>query len=137
MTPVLKLQLRTPAGLLVDQAVREIRAEDESGYFGILPGREDLVAAMPASLLTFVDDGGEAFVALSGGLLDLRAGVCRVTAREAELTRVLEDVAHKLDAAFATRRQRAQSRRGALVELEREAMRRLARDVSAARRAGA
>lgn len=127
MNTRLTLQLRTPAGLLLDQEVRSIVAEDESGYFGILPGRADLVAALPASLLRFVDAAGEAFVALSGGLLDLRNGVCRVTAREAELTRDLEVVTQKLEAAFALRTERAETRRGALHDLEREAMRRVAR----------
>lgn len=127
MNTRLTLQLRTPAGLLADQDVRSIVAEDASGYFGILPGRLDLVAALPASLLRFVDTEGEAFVALSGGLLALRNGVCRVTAREAELTRDLDVVAQQLDAAFALRTQRAETRRGALFDLEREAMQRVAR----------
>ena len=83
----LYLHLRTPHGLVLDQPVRAVVAEDLSGFFGIWPGRADLIAALPAGLLTYRDASGEGFVGLSGGILSLRGEVCRVMARDAQMTR--------------------------------------------------
>lgn len=122
----LQLQLRTPPRLLCDRPVHAITAEDQSGWFGILPGRTDLIARLPPGLLTFRDSEGETFVALSGGLLELRDGCCRVLVQNAELSRSLDEVAGALEAALRRRRERSQRQLGVLAELEREALRRLA-----------
>ncbi|WP_428265069.1 F0F1 ATP synthase subunit epsilon [Haliangium sp.] len=124
----LRLRLRTPAGLLVDRPVRAITAEDRDGWFGIAPGRADIVAALPPGLLVFRDDEGEAFVALAGGLLDLRGDECRVMAREAVMSRALDEVAEQVAAQRARRRARGEARREVMLDLVREAMRRLAQE---------
>jgi F-type H+-transporting ATPase subunit epsilon len=124
----LRLSIRTPEGLLIDRVVAAISAEDESGWFGILPGRRDVLASLPPGLLTFRDDDGEGFVALSGGLLELRGGQCRVMVREAQHSRELADVAEALADALSLRRRRGHRRRDVLSDLEREALRRMARE---------
>lgn len=126
MTTDLRLRLRTPQGLIVDRDVVSIVAEDLSGFFGIWPHRADMVAALPAGLLSYHDQEGEVFVALSGGLLDLRGGECRVMAREARLTRDLSCAAEILSQAFEQRASRTEARREVLLKLEREALRRSA-----------
>lgn len=125
----LRLELRTPSGLLVSQDVRSITAEDLDGWFGIAPGRSDLVAVLPPGLLSFRDDEGECFVALAGGLLDLHDGRCRVAAREAVLTRSLDEVADRVEQLLDYRKQRRAVQRQTLTDLIREAERRLAREV--------
>lgn len=129
----LRLRLRTPAGLLVDQPVSAVTAEDLDGWFGIAPGRADLVAVLPPGLLVFRDpksEGeGEGFVALAGGLLDLRANECRVMARQAVMSRDLERIADQVAAHLRQRRARGRAQRGAIFELVREALRRMAREV--------
>ena len=85
MSDPLRLRVRTPEGLLYDDLVSSIRAEDRDGWFGILPGRRDVLATLPPGLLLFADAEGDGFVALSGGLLALRGGECRVMASEARL----------------------------------------------------
>ena len=75
--------------------VASVVAEDRDGWFGIRPGRADLVALLPAGLLVFRDpgpEGAEGFVALSGGVLDLAGSRCRVLAGDAVLSRSLEDI---------------------------------------------
>lgn len=125
----LRLRLRTPNTPLYDGGVRSIAAEDHSGWFGILPGREDMIAALPPGLLVFRDDEGDAFVALAGGMLDLHAGECRVLAREALVVRELDQVAARVEAFVRTRATSAERRRTMLDDLAREVMRRLASEV--------
>lgn len=122
----LTLAVRTPEGLLYEGAVRSIRAEDLDGGFGILPGRRDLAAVLPVGLVLFEDDAGDGFVAVSGGVLELTAGRCRVMAPEAALARDPDDAASALGALRAAREARTARRRGVLADLEREALRRLA-----------
>ena len=125
MSP-LWLSLRTPHGLLVDREVDALSAEDEAGWFGVLPGRQDLIACLPAGLLTFRARDGEHFVAHASGLLELHAGRCRVMLHEATLAASLAEVADALARARAVRRARSERRSGVLGDLEREALRRLA-----------
>jgi F-type H+-transporting ATPase subunit epsilon len=123
----LVLRLRTPAGLLLDSPVTSVTAEDRTGWFGIRPGRTDLVAVLPPGLLVFVDDEGEGFVALSGGLLDLRSGECRVLTGDATLSRDLDAIADAVRAQRRSRTERADAHRGVMRDLAREALRRLIR----------
>ncbi len=122
----LQLRVRTPAGLVVDQPVAAVTAEDRDGWFGVRPGREALIALLPPGLLVFRDDAGECFVALSGGLLDLRGEECRVITREAVASRALEEVAEIAAAHVRGRARGAERRRGVMADLAREALRRLA-----------
>jgi F-type H+-transporting ATPase subunit epsilon len=124
----LHLSIRTPGGVLFDGPVVRVRAEDASGWFGLRPGREDVVAVLPPGLLLFQDEEGEGFVALSSGLLSLEGGLCRVTAREAVLSRSLEDVAERLEALQRLRSQQARTHRDVLHQLAREALRRMVRE---------
>lgn len=126
---MLTLRLRTPSGLCIDQPVHSIRAEDLDGWFGIEPGRSDLVAVLPAGLLVYRDAEGEAFVALSGGLLQLEDGECRVMARDALVTRNLEDIIERVETLIESRQERRAAREDMVERLVREAQRRLVSEV--------
>lgn len=128
----LRLRLRTPTGLLVDREVESIRAEDLDGWFGIRPLREDVVAVMPPSVLSFVDDEGEAFAAVAGGLLDLDGDECRVMAREAVLSRRLEDVCERVRELEEAHRRQERTQRDVVQDLVREVLRRLVEEGRAA-----
>ncbi len=48
----------TPAAILIDaDDVRSLRAEDESGAFGVLPGHADLLTVLPPSVVRWTRDG--------------------------------------------------------------------------------
>lgn len=126
----LHLAVRTPEALLFDAEVLAVTAEDASGWFGVLPGRQDVLAVLPPGLLVFRDGEGEGYVALAGGLLDLRGGTCRVLAREALVERDLEAVAGRVEELLARRARTGERRRSTVEELAREAMRRLATEVA-------
>lgn len=124
----LSLLVRQPSGLVYQGAVTRILAEDLDGWFGIRPGRADLVAALPAGFFVLEDGEGEAFVANAGGLLDLRAGVCRVMVRDAVLARDVDDLAPLVRARREERARRSTEQRAVFDELANEALRRLARE---------
>lgn len=121
----LTLRLRTPSGLVVTEQVSSISAEDRTGWFGILPGREDIVAALPPGLLVYRCRETEYFVALAGGLLNLRANDCRVTTPDAIVSIHLDDLADRLESHLSSRRGRHAVQSDALNDLVKEALRRL------------
>lgn len=76
MTRPLRLTITTPAAVLVDAAdVVAVRAEDDSGSFGILAGHEDLLTVLPASVVRWRTGTGDTrYCALRGGVLTVRDG---------------------------------------------------------------
>ena len=125
-TRPLELQVRTPTGLVFTGAVASIVAEDRDGWFGVRPGRAELVAILPPGLLSFHDADGEAFVAHAASVLHHRGDTCRVLAGEAVVSRRLDDVAAVARAHAADRKVTAAQRDDAIGALIRELQRRLA-----------
>lgn len=76
MSATLHLTVSTPATVLVDETdVRSVRAEDESGGFGILPGHTDLLTSLPASVLRWRGAGGvQRYCVLRSGVLMVTGG---------------------------------------------------------------
>lgn len=72
----LHLTIATPMEVLVDEpAATSVRAEDESGGFGILPGHTDFLTALPASVVRWRGpDGVLHFCALRAGLMTVSEG---------------------------------------------------------------
>ena len=72
----LHLTITTPASVLVDRTdVRSVRAEDESGGFGILLGHTDLLTVLPASVVRWRNgDGVMHYCAVRGGVLTVSGG---------------------------------------------------------------
>ena len=107
----MKLTVTTPLALVVDTAdVVHVRAEDESGAFGILRGHADFVTALSVSVLSWREErGAEHHVAVRGGMLEIRGGgVIAVSTREAEAGDDLERLESEVLARF--RRQLAEER---------------------------
>jgi F-type H+-transporting ATPase subunit epsilon len=103
MTGALHLTVTTPTEMLVDDAaVRAVRAEDESGSFGILPGHTDLLTVLAASVLRWRDSDDVAhFCAVRGGVLRVSGGgLVAVACRQGTLGDDLET----LEAAVAALR---------------------------------
>ncbi len=76
MSGALWLTIATPSALLLDvEDVGSLRAEDESGAFGVLPGHADLLTVLPPSVLRWTrKDEPTRFCALSGGVLTITGG---------------------------------------------------------------
>ncbi|GAB4365873.1 MAG: F0F1 ATP synthase subunit epsilon [Kiloniellaceae bacterium] len=72
----MRLLVTTPLSLVVKaDGVRHIRAEDETGAFGILPGHADFITALAISVITWHDEkDAEHHVAVRGGVLTVTGG---------------------------------------------------------------
>jgi F-type H+-transporting ATPase subunit epsilon len=66
----------TPLAIVVEaDNVAHLRAEDETGAFGILPGHADFLTALTMSVVSWRDDRGiEHHIAVRGAMLEVRSG---------------------------------------------------------------
>jgi len=92
MNTTLHLTIATPAHVLLDdQQVVALRAEDETGSFGILPGHAAFLTVLAPSVLRWHGaDGVEHFCAVKEGVLRVSGGhdVAVRVARAAQLDAV-------------------------------------------------
>ncbi len=98
----MRLIVTTPMALVVEaDDVRHVRAEDETGAFGILPGHADFVTVLDVSVISWRNHADENHhVAVRGGVLTVRDGsLVEVATRDA----VGEDTLRKLGDAVLTR----------------------------------
>ena len=82
----MRLTVTTPLAVVVETGdVAHLRAEDETGAFGILEGHADFLTALPVSVVTWRDAHAlEHHVAIRGGMLEVRGGeTVAVATREA------------------------------------------------------
>ncbi|GLI95841.1 F0F1 ATP synthase subunit epsilon [Methylocystis echinoides] len=81
----MKLNVYTPLATVLDGwDVTYLRAEDESGAFGILPGHADFLTALTVSVVTWRDlEGAEHHVAVRGGIFEVRGGEITIATKEA------------------------------------------------------
>jgi F-type H+-transporting ATPase subunit epsilon len=92
----MKLTVTTPLAIVIDtDDVSHLRAEDETGAFGILPGHASFLTALAISVVSWRSkDGKEHHVAVHGGMLEVRdGGTIAVITREA----VPGDDLHRLE----------------------------------------
>ena len=72
----MRLNVATPLAIVIEVCdVAHLRAEDDTGAFGILPGHADFLTALAVSVATWRDDRGiEHHVAVRGGMLEVCDG---------------------------------------------------------------
>jgi F-type H+-transporting ATPase subunit epsilon len=72
----MKLTVATPLAIVAEtDDVAHLRAEDETGAFGILPGHADFLTALALSVVTWRDARGrEHHMAVRGGMLEVLNG---------------------------------------------------------------
>jgi F-type H+-transporting ATPase subunit epsilon len=98
----MRLLVVTPMSVVVDESdVHHVRAEDETGAFGIMPGHADFITVLAVSVITWRNHSDEEHhVAVRGGVLTVRDGdLVEVASREA----VGEDTLKRLGQAVLTR----------------------------------
>jgi F-type H+-transporting ATPase subunit epsilon len=97
-----RLTVATPLAIVVDtDNVAHLRAEDETGAFGILPGHADFLTVLAVSVVSWRNDRGtEHHLALRGGMLEVRDGnTIAIATPEA----VAGDDLHRLEAEVLAR----------------------------------
>jgi len=98
----MRLLVTTPMSVVVDAPdVRHVRADDETGAFGILPGHSDFLTVLGVSVITWRNHSDEEHhVAVRGGVLTVQEGdLVQVATRDA----VGEDTLRKLGRAVLQR----------------------------------
>jgi len=91
----MRLTVTTPLAVVADvDGVAHLRAEDETGAFGILPGHADFLTALTVSVVTWRDDQGvERHLAVRRGMLSVLNGqTITIATREA----IVDDDLHRL-----------------------------------------
>lgn len=130
MTGVLHLRIATPATVLIDSdGVRSVRAMDESGSFGILPGHADLLTVLPASVVEWNEESGERqFCAVRGGVLTVAEGrKVTIASRHAVRGATLEDLESVVEEARAAEAEADRKARVEQVRFHAQAVRHLVR----------
>jgi F-type H+-transporting ATPase subunit epsilon len=80
----MKLKIVTPLSVVVDEDVDSLKAEDESGSFGILPGHIPFLTALTVSIVSWRKSETERFCAVRGGVLTVAEGsIVSIATREA------------------------------------------------------
>jgi F-type H+-transporting ATPase subunit epsilon len=116
MSPVLHLTVTTPAQILVEAGdVMAVRAEDQSGSFGILPGHADLLTVLLPSVVRWrTADGAARYCAVHGGVFTVSGGRnVAVACREGVVGDSLADLEAKVS---TVRAQQLEADRKARVE---------------------
>lgn len=71
MTGQLHLQITTPEGVQLAQAVDELTAPSVEGQFGVLPGHRSMVAALSTGIVSYWLDGEQHQVAVGTGYVHI------------------------------------------------------------------
>lgn len=98
----MRLLVTTPMAVILDRDdVRYVRAEDETGAFGILEGHADFMTVLSISVIAFRDTREtEHYIAVRGGVMTVRDGtLIEVATRDA----VGEETLQKLDTSILSR----------------------------------
>jgi F-type H+-transporting ATPase subunit epsilon len=124
----MRLLISEPGRLIVDHPdVANVRAEDESGCFGILPGHTDLLTVLPLSVVAWQhEDGRSGYCAIRRGVMTVRAGYdVSIAARQAQIGQDLERLEHAVLAHFQAEADAERVARVADMRLHMEAVRRI------------
>lgn len=92
----MNLTITTPLAIIINaNNVAHVRAEDDSGAFGVLRGHADFLTALAISVVSWRDDSGaEHHIAVRGGMLRVSGGdTITIATREA----VADDDLHRLE----------------------------------------
>ncbi len=115
----MKLLVTTPLAIAVDASdVAHLRAEDETGAFGILPGHADFLTALSISVATWRDRAGrEHHVAVRGGMLHVLGGdKITIATREAVVS---DDLARLQTEVLTAFRREAEEEKAARTDAQR------------------
>lgn len=124
----MRLVITTPTALVADfDDIRYVRAEDDTGGFGILPGHANFLTALAISVLSWRDgSGAEGHAAVRGGVLRVENGDrVEVATREALISDDLYALETHILSRFRGEEETEQRARTATILLERAAIRHL------------
>ncbi|MHA1560246.1 MAG: F0F1 ATP synthase subunit epsilon [Alphaproteobacteria bacterium] len=133
----MKLLVTTPTSVVLDAAnVRHVRAEDETGAFGILPGHADFITVLAISVVTWRNDANEEHhVAVRGGVLTISDGrLIEIATRDAVGEDTLKTLGQSVLARFRDEAKAEEESQISATRLHLAAIRQLQRYLEAGRR---
>ena len=84
MAQQLELEVITPERLVLNETVSMVTVPGLGGELGILPGHTPLISALQTGVLTYVQDGRNVLLHVSGGFVEVRDDHVSVLAEVAE-----------------------------------------------------
>jgi F-type H+-transporting ATPase subunit epsilon len=136
----MRLLITDPVSVVADTPdVRALRAEDESGSFGILPGHTDFLTTLSLSVVAWRDAAGAShYCAVRRGILTVRGGEeVLIATREAHLGDDLDTLETVVLAGYRAQVEAERSASTAAARLRMQAIRRIVSLLKAGRTAGA
>jgi len=127
-----KLLITTPTAVAVDETdVASVRAEDESGSFGLLDGHADLVTALKISVVSWKRrDGASRYCGVRHGVLSISGGRdVAIATREAVVSDNLDHLEDTVLAGLRDKEEAERAERTASLRLEMNAIRQLVRSL--------
>ena len=124
----MRLLITTPTAVVIDDPdVVAVRAEDESGSFGILGGHADFVTALTVSVVTWRrSDDRRRFCAVRRGALSVSRGtLVAIATREALVGDDLDHLEHVVLASFRNNVDDERMARTASLRLQMKAIRQI------------
>ena len=124
----MRLLITTPTAVIIDESdVTSVRAQDESGGFGILSGHADFLTVLTISVVSWKRaDDSQHFCAVRRGVLTVRdGGEVAVATRQALAGDDLEQLEHVVLDQFRSEAEAEQSARTEAMKLQTRAMRRI------------
>ena len=73
MADTIALEIVTPDGLKLKEAVNELTAPSVSGEFGVLPQHRPMLAALATGIVTYIQNGKSQSVAVGPGFVEIAA----------------------------------------------------------------
>jgi F-type H+-transporting ATPase subunit epsilon len=126
----MRLLITTPTTVVVDESdVAAVRAEDESGSFGILAGHANFLTALAVSVVSWRRaDGTRRYCAVRRGVLSVSDGtVVAIATREAISGDDLDHLEHVVLADFRDSIEAERAARTASLQLQMNAIRQIVR----------
>jgi F-type H+-transporting ATPase subunit epsilon len=126
----MRLLITTPTAVIVDDGeVVAVRAEDESGSFGVLKGHIDLLTALTVSIVSWRrSDGAERFCAVRRGVFSVCAGEeISIATREAIVDDNLDHLEQVVLAAFRSAAEAERAARTESLQLQMKAIKQIVR----------
>jgi F-type H+-transporting ATPase subunit epsilon len=126
----MRLLITTPTTVVVDESdVAAVRAEDESGSFGILAGHANFLTALAVSVVSWRRaDGTRRYCAVRRGVLSVSDGtVVAIATREAISGDDLDHLEHVVLADFRDNIEAERAARTASLQLQMNAIRQIVR----------
>jgi F-type H+-transporting ATPase subunit epsilon len=124
----MRLLITDPTAIIADHAdVASVRAEDESGSFGILAGHADLLTVLTVSVVSWRHANGKAgYCAVRRGVLSVHGGKeIAIATREAQRGDDLDALEASVLSRFRAEAEAERSRRTAAMRLQTQAIRRI------------